>query len=363
MRLRRRLGVTALAIGAWIACAPLAAQELRGSVVDAESGQPVVGAMVNALGTGGEIHARTLTDDLGDFVLTVPPSTPTTSFQVVRIGYASQEFPASALSGSEPRTLRLTSSPVELEGIGVVAENLCGNELLGSGRVYDIWLEARKALEMTRLTETQRSLGFDAELFARVLDPEDLTERERRVEPRRLTGRTPYYSLTGEQMTRGWIGTEDDGSLRYWAPDAAALLSDEFEEQHCFAAELGERELVLRFAPNRARQDIPDIRGEVYLDRATHRLERLTFEYTTLPLPREAAGTAGGEVHFASAPNGSWVVTEWWIRMPVVTARWEQNHVGSIQRAEVVELREQGGRILRIRSGSEIIPVVRRPPA
>ena len=361
MRLRQALGV--IAVGAWGVSAPLAAQEVRGRVVDEDSDEPVVGAMVNALGGGGEIWARTLTDERGDFVLSLPPSASAAFFQVVRIGYASQDFPADVPSRSDPRMLRLSSSPIELEGIGVVAENLCGNDLLGSGRVYDIWLEARKALEMTRLTETQRSLGFDAEIVARVLDPDDLSERERRVEPRRLTGRTPYYSLSGEQMTRGWIATEADGTLRYWAPDASALLSREFEEQHCFGAELGESEIVLSFAPNRAREDIPDIRGEVFLDRATNRLERMSFEYSSLPLPREAAGMAGGEVHFAPAPNGSWIVTEWWIRMPVVTVRWEQDHVRSIQRTEVVELREQGGRIVRIRAGTEVVPVERRPPA
>ena len=363
MRIRRRLSGTVLVVAGWLGSAEVAAQELRGRVVDAESGIAVVGAMVNALGADGEIRARTLTDDGGGFVLTVPPASVVDGFQVVRIGYATQHFPASALSPTEPRTLPIASAPLELEGIGVVAENLCGDALQGSRGVYDIWLETRKALEMTRLTETQRSLGFDAELIARVLDPEDLSERERRVEARRLRGRTPYYSLTGEQMTRGWIAKDDDGSLRYWAPDATALLSSEFEAQHCFGAELREGVIVLRFAPNRARGDVPDIQGEVFLDRVTHRLERLRFEYTSMPLPREAAGTAGGEVHFAPAPNGSWVVTEWWIRMPVVTATWEQDAFRSVQRARVVELREEGGRIVRIRTGSEVIQVTPRPPA
>jgi hypothetical protein len=362
MRCRPRLGVTALMAGACLVGTQLAAQELRGRVVDADFESAVVGAMVNALGSAGEVRARTLTDDNGDFTLTLPPASAVAGYQVVRIGYASQDFPASALSESGPRTLRIASAPVELEGIGVVAENLCGDALQGSGRVYDIWLETRKALEMTRLTQTQRSLGFDAEIVARVLDPEDLSERERRVEPRRLRGQTPYYSLTGEEMTRGWIVTDDDGSLRYWAPDATALLSAEFEEQHCFGAELEEERIVLRFAPNRERQEVPDIQGEVVLDRATHRLERLRFEYTAMPLPREAAGMAGGEVHFAPAPNGSWVVTQWWIRMPVVTASWEQDAFRSVQRVRVIELREQGGRILRIRSGGRIVPVT-PPPA
>ena len=334
----------------------LRAQELPGRVVDAESGGAVVGAMVIALGPAGEIRQRTLTDERGDFVLRLVPTSQSASYQVVRIGYASQDFPASALSPGERRVLRIASSPVALEGVGVVAENLCGEEIVGSGQVYDIWLETRKALEMTRLTQRERSLLFDAEMVSRVLDPADLDEREIVVRPRRLRGSTPYYSLTGEQMTRGWVATEDDGSLLFWAPDADALLSAEFEEQHCFGAELGPEEIVLRFAPNRARRDVPDIQGEVILDRRTHRLERLLFGYTSVPLPREAAGHASGEVHFGAAPNGSWFVTQWWIRMPVVTATWERSQ----QRIRVDELREEGGRIVRIRTGSSVIPVL--PP-
>jgi hypothetical protein len=363
MRSRRKLALILVAACVGLPGAELYAQELRGRVVDAESSGPVVGAMVMAVGAAGEVRQRTLTDERGEFVLRIPAASPVATYQVVRIGYASQDFPVSALSAAEDRVLRISSAPVELEGIGVVAENLCGEDLAGSGQVYDIWLETRKALEMTRLTQAQTSLRFDAELVSRVLDPRSLGERNLRVQPRVLRGLTPYYSLTGEQMTRGWIETEGDGSLRYWAPDANALLSAEFEEQHCFGAELEREKIVLRFTPNRSRADRPDIQGEVFLDRATHRLERLRFEYTSLPLPREAAGHASGEVHFAAAPNGSWVVTRWWIRMPVVTATWEQDHVRSFQRARVVELLEEGGRILRIRSGSGVVPVTQPPPA
>jgi hypothetical protein len=355
MHLVPALGLAAASLG------ELSAQELRGRVVDAESDAPVVGAMVNALDASGAPRARTLTDDRGDFVLRVPETLAVRGYEVVRIGYASHEYSADALSPREARVLRVASSPVELEGIGVVADDLCGERFEGSSQVYGIWLETRKALEMTRVTQQQRSLSFDAETISRVLEPRRLAERDRRVVPRRLSGQTPYYSLTEEQMTEtGWVATAADGSLLYWAPDATALLSPTFEEHHCFGAELTEERIVLRFGPNRERRQVPDIEGEVFLDRATHRLERLRFEYTALPLPREASGHAGGEVRFTAAPNGSWVVTEWWIRMPVVTAFWEQDHVRAVQRARVDEIREEGGRVLRIRTGSEVIEVV--PP-
>lgn len=366
MRVRQILGAIALAGGSWLVCAGLEAQELelQGRVVDAGSDGPVVGAMVIALDMAGEPRVRTLTDDDGGFVLRIPPALTTRGYQVVRIGYASQEYPADALSAGEPGVLRVASSPVELEGIGVVADDLCGEHFEGSGQVYDIWLETRKALEMTRLTQAQRTLSFDSETVTRVLDPADLSERERRVRPRRLRGQTPYYSLSEDQMTeRGWVGTAADGSLMYWAPDAAALLSPTFEQQHCFGAELTEDRIMLRFAPNRARRTIPDVEGEVVLDRATHRLERLSFDYTSLPLPRDAWAYAGGEVHFLGAPNGMWVASAWWIRMPVVTIEWQRVGARDVERVRVIEVREEGGRVLRIRSGGDVIDLSPRPPA
>ncbi len=359
-----RASVLSVLLAVWLLVgSDLAAQEVRGRVIDTETGGPVVGAMVLALDPSGEARTRTLADDRGDFVLRgrTPPGG---SYQVVRIGYASQSYPASALGPDSENVLRVASSPIELDGIGVVADDLCGERFEGSALVYGVWLETRKALEMTRLTQARSSLAFEAETILRVLDPRDLVERERVVEPRRLRGETPYYSLDDEQMTEGgWVGTDDDGNLLYWAPDATALLSRAFEEQHCFGAELRADRTVLRFAPNRERRAIPDIEGEIVLDRRTQRLERLSFTYTSLPLPREAQGRASGEVLFYGAPNGMWVVRQWWIRMPVVSVRWRDVGPRAIRTARVDELREQGGRILRIDTGREVVDLTVVPPA
>jgi hypothetical protein len=337
----------------------LGAQEVRGRVVDAATDRPVTGAMIVALDAAGDVRARTLTDEVGAFVLTLPPGLQVDRYQVVRIGYGTQTFAVDALSAARASDLRIESSPIEIEGVGVVAENLCGDALAGGGIAYEAWLEVRKALEMTRLTQSNRSLSFETEMITRVLDPGDLAERQRDVSARRMRGETPYYSLTEEQMTlAGWITLDDDGSLRYWAPDATALLSSAFQEQHCFGAELGDAEIVVRFTPN-TRRPKPDIQGEVILDRETYHLRALRYEYTSLPLPSEADGLATGQVRFASAPNGGWMVTDWWIRMPVVRESWR----GAVHEARVLELREEGGQVLRIDTGTEVIQLGERPPA
>ena len=65
---------------------------------------------------------------------------------------------------------------------------------------------------------------------------------------------------------------------------------------------------------------------------------------------------------FAVAPNGLWLVTEWWIRMPVVTERSTRFGGSTVSNARVSEIREQGGRILRIRSGREVVDLTAPPP-
>ena len=46
---------------------PLAAQLVRGEVVEEESGTPIAGAMVVLLDAGGSVATRALTDDFGRF--------------------------------------------------------------------------------------------------------------------------------------------------------------------------------------------------------------------------------------------------------------------------------------------------------
>ena len=318
-------------------------------------------ALLIALDENGSLGGRTLTNRDGGFELRLATSFELDGLRVDRIGYGSQVYPAEDLDSAGPTTLRIASVPIELEGIGAAGENLCGAEFENSGQVQTIWLEVRKALEMTRLSQTERVSRFETERVERSLDPDNLSELDRSITPRELRGERPYRSLTGPEMTaKGWAEPADDGGLIFYAPDASALLSDEFSSQHCFGAEFTDENILLHFTPNRSRRSLPEIEGELILDRETYELALLRYEYTSLPLPGRARAT--GEVHFSAVPTGVWVVKEWWIRMPLLARVQQRWPGGSFERIEVREIREEGGRVLSVDTGSEVFELTSPSP-
>ena len=99
------------------------------------------------------------------------------------------------------------------------------------------------------------------------------------------------------------------------------LLSDAFLDTHCFKLQSGEREgralIGLTFEPLGNRR-LTDVSGVLWLDQATARLLSIEYRYTNL---REgpADHDAGGDLTLVNLPNGTWIVKEWSIRMPVIT--------------------------------------------
>ncbi len=86
---------------------------LRGTVVDQQTGAPVVGAVVTVTGTS----ARASTDANGDFTLTTETSV--RSVTVTRSGYASRTV--AVTDPTQPLRVALTATATELPGIQVTA--------------------------------------------------------------------------------------------------------------------------------------------------------------------------------------------------------------------------------------------------
>ncbi len=114
------------------------------------------------------------------------------------------------------------------------------------------------------------------------------------------------------------------GAYRLWLPS----LSDEFSAQHCFGAEFTDENLLLHFTPHPFRGSLPEIEGELILDRETYELALLRYSYTSLPLPSVVRQRALGR---------------------------------PIEVVEVREIREEGGRVLSISSGGEVVQLASPP--
>lgn len=303
------------------------AQEVRGTAVEAASEAAIEGAFVSLVDEAGSTAASALTGSDGNFLLraTLPGSY---RLRVERIGYVtwtSDPFEA-GLGRTVTRRLRVSVQPVMLEELAVRVESQCRPRPGAGPALAATWEEARKALEVTRWTERRAGVGFELRRWERALDPE--TERVRDEESHtgeRRAWRTFVSAPVEELSAEGYVRRTEGRAWQFFAPDAEALLSDTFADDHCFSVVKGEGEEAgltgLSFEPVPGRV-MPDVEGVLWLDGTTSELRHLAFTYTNPgfepPLHRFPAG---GRVEFARLPTGHWFVRRWHVRVPVAGAR------------------------------------------
>ena len=346
------LALAALALAALFAlAAPLHAQIVRGQVVEQGSNTPVEGAMVVLLELDDRTVHRVLTDASGGFILDADHPGPH-HIRVDRIGYESlvtATFPV-PVEGTFQR-VEVPIRPVELVGLEVEGSPRCevrGDQGASTARA---WEEARKALQAAAWTLESGVYRYTLLNFDRTLSDDGRTVlKEDRVFDRG-SGQAPYVSAPAEKlMGEGFIVENDDGTLTYFAPDAASFLSDAFLDTHCMRLEsVKDGEIGLAFEPVRGRR-LPEIRGTLWIEAATAQLKRLDFTYVNLP-PQRDMGNAGGQVVFGRLPNGTWVVREWSIRMPMLATNPQRT------RLIVRGYQEQGGVVWRVidRAGTTVV--------
>lgn len=312
------------------------AQQVTGRLVDETTGEPLRAAFVVLLDSAGVERAGILTNPDGRYLLRAPePGRYTVRAEL--IGYATRTSPPLALTPGEVRTwdASIPFAAVELEAIEVEGSQRC-TVRPGSGlRTAEVWEEARKALRLAAWTEEQEAVGFRAVDVELELDPQTMKVlRERRRTRAGYTHGSPYESVAASDLAEnGYVRPAPGGHWTYLAPDARVLLSDAFLDGHCF--ELTEDEarpglIGLAFRPvERGRN--ADIRGVLWLDRASAELRTLEFTYTTLPYPVESK-LIGGQVDFDRLAGGPWIVRSWRIRMPEVAL--ERRALGAFGRSE-----------------------------
>jgi len=342
-----------LTLAAWgILPSLLGAQVVRGTLTEVGTGDPIEGAFVRLVDQAGEARGSTLTDPSGGFLLRAPASG---TYRVVaeRIGYGTVESDPLDLQEETTRRLEMTvqATAVELEGLSVEAERRCRVRPEDGGHLERLWDEVRKALAVAEWTEDAGILRYRTRLYGRTLDIEEGTVRGEESRERTGWGSHPFVSRDPEQLARnGYVQADEEGRFLYFAPDAATLLSDSFLETHCFRiaeGEPGSGQVGLAFGPHQERE-LPDIEGVLWVDRESAELDRLTFRYVGLEGPRNS-DRLGGRVEFERLPTGAWVVSRWWIRMPVLgssRAWWLES--GSKGREVLARIREVGGEILEL---------------
>lgn len=352
----RGLSLPAALLGLVVASAgPAEGQTfVSGRVTDAETGAALEGVVVRLVApdaTDDEAAAGAFTDADGRFRLRLErPGRYRLTAE--RIGYRRHEGDVFLVKLGEraERDVALEPEGVALSGIEVTARRRCSVDPEAAEQTQRLWREARRALEAARWTSDHSSVKARTRNFERRLDA-DFDVVKTVSETRGFGfGATPYRSLPAEDLSRRGYADARGDRIDYYAPDAEALLSDHFKQDHCFwvtREDAPEPDRVgLAFEPAEGR-DVPEIEGVLWLDEATAELERLEFEYANLPFPT-SAHSGGGEVDFQRLPSGPWIVRRWSLRMPLIER--EDLRIGRYHREdlEVAGYDQEGGRVLRV---------------
>jgi hypothetical protein len=355
------LGNRAAVSAAFLILFPFATrgQSVRGVVVDLGD-RPVPGVVVLLLDSVSHVTARALSNERGEF--RVASSRPGTyHIRTLRIGFRPVTSAAIVLPTGAETAMRLALSglPVALDTMRIADRNVCRAFTDSGAATYAVWEQIRTALIAAELTAASRTIAATTETFERALDPG----------PGRFTGRvlrqrsnvsTDYVSriwraLPPDSLHRvGYVVTERDNSITYYAPDLAVLLSNQFVEDHCFRLTTDRNHsglLGIAFEPTPERKKgAAEIRGTIWADRGSSELRQLEFRYVNVT--REQEAEAGADLALVRMRDGAWAISRWNIRMPVVA---EVVLPGRGTEPRITEIRVAGGELALARRGTDTL--------
>lgn len=320
------------------------AQEVRIEVVEAATGKPIVGANVALFDSTGVIPlGGGFSDQRGRTDLRAPVRGPY-RVRTEKVGFDTWTSVQLHL-GERPVIVRAGMAPTRAPAPVVMRSEMACQQLTGPGTpAGDLWVEIKKALTATAMTEAQGLVPLDVDIYERALDL-NLGIVSERTEQRTRISRRPVTGISWQQIdsTRRGDASSDDV---YRAPDAGTLVSDQFVKSHCFAAIRGYGQEVgltgLEFRPARVAGQ-PELTGVLWIDPKSNALRSLNFDYVNLPIPLRVARTTG-HLDFEQQRGGHWIVPRWYIRMPRVV-RITSNDPGrpATVRDSLVGYQEVGG--------------------
>ena len=308
----------ALSLAAMASAAHAHAQELRGTVRDSASGGWVPGAVVTLLDSVGDVAARTMTNERGQF-RAVLLGDGVRSVRIVRLGF-------------RPRTARLpephdgvihmdvvmASIPMSMQPVQVAAGPACPRrsdrtlalavlEQARAGLLATVVARSDKPARMMRLRATRFTDGVS----------ERILHQRVRIDSAGTTFGSFGAARDAAEFLRDGFTSDTAGMTRYYGPDAEVLLDDRFSAGYCFhlAGPVRARpnQIGLGFRPPNRRDGRIDVDGTLWIDTVARALVDIEFRYLGTD-PRGEAVRPGGRISFRAMPNGVVVIDRWAIR-------------------------------------------------
>jgi hypothetical protein len=323
----------------------LFAQDIRGTVRDSASRQPIAGAVVQVLDATGQSLGRSITNDRGEF--RVAARAGGRAISVKRIGFRPRLVPTPSAT-SPIVDIAMVPLASLLDPIQVSDVTKCPRRSDRAAAVA-LWEQARTGLLATVVSRETNPANVRRLTFRRIIDRDgQLRSQSVGIDSAR-TDRAFGAALTvAEFRARGFKG-DSAGMDAFYGPDADVLLSDEFAAGYCFriadrdAARPGQ--IGLAFSPAERSRDRTDIEGTLWVDSIGRRILDIDFAYLGLS-PRAMPLHPGGRVSFQTMANGMVVLDRWFIRIAGVSG----DSVTIVRdlvatREPLLEIHEQGGEI------------------
>jgi hypothetical protein len=201
--------------------------------------------------------------------------------------------------------------------------------------------------------------------YDRHLDSAARVVRQQNIRTSRNPTTHAFRSRPPEVLDTAGYVVADSGATSYFVPDAEVLLSPLFAAGHCFQLENapdGQSGLIgVRFQPTRARRNMRDIEGVLWVDRQSAELRTLDFKYTNLSDVAQSAHP-GGRVEFLRLADGNWVITRWSVRMPQLAVAPRVSNDGlrrsvMMGRTPIVirAVQVAGGEVTRVTRGDSLL--------
>lgn len=302
--------------------ASAAAQSVRGTVVDAGA-IPLPGVVIQLLDSSSTVRARALSDERGVFLL-VAPTAGTYRVRTLRIGYKPVLSEPLVLAGGQERAQRFELAGIAsgLDTVRVGGRNACGRASAEAAATANAWEQIRTAIAATELSGEARGVRATRITYERQLDQYGWRVLNQSSDVQVESLAQPWRAPTPESLHgTGYIAVGVD-STSYRAPGLDMLGSTTFIDDHCFRLTDGKdrTSIGVAFEPTPERRELGEIRGTVFVDRATSELRSMEFRYVHGKNPDLADG-AHGSMEFLRLRNGTWLVSRWDIRMPVKEIR------------------------------------------
>ncbi len=297
----------------------LHAQQVRGRIVTRVDGAPIGGVVLEVRDSVSVRVATSLTRADGAFRLSLPaPGV----YRVItrRIGYRSVTLGPFRIDADTTLELAIEPVPQPLPPVTAAEFTTCrGADGATEDATLLLWESARTALMASSVASREGMYEFDVARWRREYGTEPTVLLDVTVDFLRLRDARPWISLPAEEIERaGYVRLAHDRSLTYVAPDLELLTSPEFASVHCFVVreDAGEPAVVgLEFRPSSGRR-MSDVRGTLWLTRATQELRAIDFAYTDIGY-QGPDSLAGGRLAFARLTDGAFVPTDWMVRAPL----------------------------------------------